>query len=112
MGVEGFALASTLVMTGYALALLVAWGFDSGWAPVRRLAPSLGRGLGAAVVGGGLAWPVVNWLFQADDMAVWQALAAALLGGAIALSGFLVVSALLKAPELEMLRRRRRPQQG
>lgn len=112
MGVEGFALASTLVMTGYALALLVAWGFDSGWAPVRRLAPSLGRGLVAAVIGGGLAWPVVNWLFQADDMAVWQALAAALLGGAVALSGFLVVSALLKAPELEMLRRRRRPQEG
>ncbi|HEX6220443.1 MAG TPA: murein biosynthesis integral membrane protein MurJ, partial [Acidimicrobiia bacterium] len=29
MGVEGFALASTLVMVGYALGMLVAWGYDS-----------------------------------------------------------------------------------
>jgi putative peptidoglycan lipid II flippase len=107
MGVEGFALASTLVMTGYALALLVAWGFDSGWEPVRRLAPSLGRGLLAAAIGGLAAWPVVNRLFETEDMTVWQGLGAAILGGGIALAGFIGVSALLGAPELEMLRRRR-----
>ena len=61
----------------------------------------------AAAIGGLAAWPVVNRLFETEDMTVWQGLGAAILGGGIALAGFIGVSALLRAPELEMLRRRR-----
>ena len=106
MGVEGFALASTLVVSGYALGMLVAWGFDSGWAAVKELAPSLFRGLIAATVAALVSLPLVNTLFGEEDLTVWGGLGAALVGGLTALAAFLVVSLLLRAPELGHLRRR------
>ena len=106
MGVEGFALASTLVITGYALAMLVAWGFDSGWAAVRRLAPSLLRGLVAAAAAIAVALPLTNALFGSGDLAFWGGLGAALVGGVTALATFLVVAYVLRSPELKELRRR------
>jgi putative peptidoglycan lipid II flippase len=106
MGVEGFALASTLVMTAYALALLVAWGLDAGWGPVRLLAPSLLRGLVAAVVAALVAYPLVTALFGGEALSPLGGLWAALLGGLTTLAAFLGVSYLLKAPELAELRRR------
>jgi putative peptidoglycan lipid II flippase len=106
MGVEGFALASTLVMTGYAIALLVAWGLDAGWEPVRALVPSLLRGLTAAAVAALLASPLVGVLFDEEGMTLLQGLAAAALGGLTTVSAFLAVSYLLRAPELRDLLRR------
>jgi putative peptidoglycan lipid II flippase len=106
MGVEGFALASTLVMIGYALGLLVAWGYDSGWAPVRRLAPSFFRSMLSAGVAAGLGWLMadamlgdgaISWL-----SAVWVGLAA----GITTLAAFLGTSWALRSPEMrEVLRR-------
>ena len=107
MGVEGFALASTLVMTAYAVALLVAWGLDSGWEPVRLLVPSLLRGLAAAGVAALVANPLVQVLFGDGDLSIIGGLAAATLGGLTTLAAFLGVSYLLRAPELGELRRRR-----
>ena len=106
MGVEGFALASTLVVSGYALGMLVAWGLDSGWAAVRELAPSLLRGLVAASVAAWVSLPLVSALFGNGDLSVWAGLGAAAVGGLTALAAFLVVSLLLRAPELGELRRR------
>jgi putative peptidoglycan lipid II flippase len=106
MGVEGFALASTLVMTGYAIALLVAWGLDAGWEPVRALVPSLLRGLIAAAVAALLAYPLVGVLFDEEGMTLLQGLAAAALGGLTTVAAFLAVSYLLRAPELRDLLRR------
>ena len=106
MGVEGFALASTLVITGYALAMLVAWGFDSGWAAVRRLAPSLLRGLVAAGVAAVVALALMEALFGGGDLTTWAVLWSAIIGGVTALATFLVVAYLLRAPELRELRRR------
>jgi putative peptidoglycan lipid II flippase len=106
MGVEGFALASTLVMTAYAVALLVAWGLDAGWGPVRALVPSLLRGLLAAGVAVLLAYPLVRALFDEEGLSLLEGLAAAALGGVTTVAGFLAVSYLLRAPELRDLLRR------
>ncbi len=106
MGVEGFALASTLVMTGYALAMLLVWGRDSGWEPVKRLVPSLARGAVSAAAGSLIAWPLVNAMFGGDGITVLQGLGAAVVGGLTALAGFALVAYLLRSPELAVFRRR------
>ena len=107
MGVEGLALASTLVMSAYALALLVAWGTDSGWAPVREILPSLIRGLVAAAVAVLVSLPLVNGLFGSGELGVLQGLGAAAAGGLTAVAAFLAVSYLLRAPELRDLTARK-----
>ena len=106
MGVEGFALASTLVMSAYAIALLVAWGIDVGWAPVRALVPSLFRGLVAAGLAVLLAYPLVRALFDNGELSIWEGLAAAVVGGLTTIAVFLGVAYLLRAPELKDLTRR------
>jgi putative peptidoglycan lipid II flippase len=106
MGVRGFALASTLVMTAYAIALLVAWGLDAGWASVRALVPSLLRGLVAAGVAALLAYPLVRVLTVGEELSVLEGLAAAALGGLTTVAAFLGVAYLLRAPELRDLLRR------
>ena len=106
LGVEGFALASTLVMTAYALGLLVAWGFDSGWAPVRLLIPSLLRGLIAAAIAALIAYPLVQAMFGETDLSIVGGLIAALVGALTTVAAFLGVSLLLRAPELTELRGR------
>ena len=107
MGVEGFALASTLVMTGYALGLMLAWGRDSGWEPVRRLAPSLARGLVSAGAAAAVGWPLVNALSGDGVLTVWAGLGVGLVGGLTALAAFLLVAYLLRSPELARLGRSR-----
>ena len=106
MGVEGFALASTLVMTAYAVALLVAWGLDAGWAAVRALVPSLLRGLVAATLAALIAYPLVRAIFGEEDLTIWVGLAAATVGGLATIAVFLGVAYLLRAPELRDLLRR------
>lgn len=106
-GVEGFAMASSLVMTAYAAALIVAWGGDSGWGAARRLLPSLGRGLIAAAAAVAIALPLTRAIFGVSgDLTLWSGLGANLVGGLTALAIFLGTSYLLKAPELKDLTRR------
>ncbi len=105
LGVEGFALASTLVMVTYSLGLLWAWGRDSGWEAVRRLAPSLLRGVVSAAIGALLAYPLVNLMFG-NELGIVSGLLAAMVGGITAIGAFLGVAYLLRAPELRDLLRR------
>jgi putative peptidoglycan lipid II flippase len=106
IGVEGFALASTLVMIGYALGLLVAWGYDSGWAPVRRLAPVFFRSMLSAGVAAGLGLVVANAMMGDGELTILWGLVVAVVAGLTTLAGFLGTSALLRAPEMgEVLRR-------
>jgi putative peptidoglycan lipid II flippase len=108
MGIEGFALASTLVMTAYSIGLLLAWGRDSGWDAVRRLAPSFARGLAGAVAAALVAIPVLGLIFT-ESSGMWVGLAEISLGTAIALGVFLGVSRLMRSPELaDILDRRQR----
>ena len=109
MGVEGFALASTLVMIAYALGMLIAWGYDSGWAPVRRLAPAFLRGMFSAAVAGGLGVLVVDAILDGTSPTVVSSLGAGLIGGLTTLAVFFGSSSILRAPEMrEVLRRRNR----
>lgn len=106
MGVQGFALASTLVMVGYALGLLVAWGYDSGWSPVRRLGPVFVRAMVAAGVAAILGWLVTDAMIGDDPITVLSALGVALVAGLTTLAAFLGISRLLRSPEMaEVLRR-------
>jgi putative peptidoglycan lipid II flippase len=109
MGVEGFALASTLVMSAYALALLVAWGLDAGWEPVRLLLPSLLRSLLAAGAAALVSYPLVQAVFGDGALTMIEGLGAALVGGLTTLAAFLGVSYLLRSPELGELRKRKGP---
>lgn len=105
-GVKGFALASTLVVTGYALGMLVAWGYDAGWSAVRQLVPSLIRGLVAAAAAALVSLPLVNALF-AEELTFWMGLGAALVGGLTTLAAFLGIALFLRSPELREITRRR-----
>ncbi len=106
IGVEGFALASVIVMTLYAVALLIAWGADSGWDAVRRVALSSLRALLAAGLAIALALPLTNALFEAESLSIFEGIVMALIGGVTALAGFLIASLLLRAPELREIRKR------
>jgi putative peptidoglycan lipid II flippase len=106
MGVEGFALASTIVMIGYALGLLVAWGFDSGWGAVRLLAPAFARAMISAAVAGGLGFLLVDALIGVGEITIWSGLGVALVGGVTTLAAFLGISLLMRSPEMrEVLKR-------
>jgi hypothetical protein len=87
-------------MTGYALGLLVAWGYDSGWAAVRRLVPALIRALAAAGVAAVVGLPLVNAFIGQESLTVWSGLGVVLIGGLTTLATFLGVSALMRSPEL------------
>jgi len=100
------------VMTGYALALVIAWGVESGWEPVRHLLPSLARGLAAAAAAVAIAYPLVQAMLGSGGISLLRASTAALIGGLTAVAAFLGVSYLLRSPELAELRRRRRPGPG
>jgi putative peptidoglycan lipid II flippase len=106
IGVEGFALASVVVMTLYAIALLVAWGVDSGWNTVGSVAFSSLRALLSAGVAIAIALPLTNALFGAEELSVIEGIVMALVGAVTALAGFLIASLLLRAPELGEIRRR------
>lgn len=107
MGVEGFALASTLVISGYALGLLTAWGFDSGWHAVRDLTPTFLRGLLAAGAAVAVALPLVTVLVGDGDLPVWRGLGSAILGGLTVLGVFVGVSVLLRILDMRDLIKRR-----
>lgn len=106
MGVEGLALASTIIMICYALGLLVAWGYDSGWAPVRRLAPTFVRSMFSAATAALLGWLVAEAMIGDDPVTLLSALAVAGLAGPTTLAAYLGVSRLLRSPEIAEIFRR------
>ena len=107
--VRGFALASVVVMVGYALALLVAWGYDSGWAAVRELAPSFWKGMIAAGVAGLAGVPIVDSLGGARELTVLGAVGVGIVGLLVSAGLFAAVSLILRSRELSELMRRDRP---
>lgn len=106
MGVEGLALASSIIMVSYALGLLVAWGRDSGWTAVRRLAPAFLRSMLSAAVAAGFGLLVANAMIGDDPLTILWGLTVGLVAGSTTLAAFLGASWLLRAPEMgEILRR-------
>ncbi|MDX1469406.1 MAG: murein biosynthesis integral membrane protein MurJ [Acidimicrobiia bacterium] len=106
MGVRGFALASTLVISGYALAMLFAWGRDSGWEAVRSLLPSIARGLAAALVAGVSIAPLVEALGRSVPSGMGMSVITLFVGGVSVTAVFTLVAFVLRSPELASLRRR------
>lgn len=107
-GVNGFALASTLVMTGYAFGLLVAWGSDAGWEGVRRIAPSFARGLLAAGIAAAIGFPLVRAVMPEANPGFVVTAGVAMLGAVTTMAAFLMIAWILRAPELSALRNRGR----
>lgn len=105
-GINGFALASTLIMTAYAFGLLVAWGRDAGWAGVRRIVPSFTRGLVAAGVAAGVGIPVVGAVMPDVKPGFIVSAGVSALGALTTLAAFLLVGWILRAPELRAIRNR------
>jgi hypothetical protein len=87
-------------MIGYALGLLVAWGYDSGWEPVRRLAPSFLRSMTSAAVAGGVGWVLGNAIVGEGPVSILDGLLVMVVAGATTLALFLGISRLLGSTEL------------
>jgi putative peptidoglycan lipid II flippase len=104
-GVEGMALASTLVMTAYALAMLLAWWRDSGDAGFRRLLGSMGRGAMAAVIAGVVGRALVEAVTGEGPVSFAGGLVAVILGAVTVVAVYLVATFLFRSPELRELRR-------
>jgi putative peptidoglycan lipid II flippase len=108
-GVEGMAIASTLVMTAYALAMLAAWWRDSGPEPVWRLLGSMGRGLVAAITAAVIGRSLVGSIIGDEAISTPEGILAVVVGVVTVVAVFLVATLLLRSPELRDLRRRGGP---
>ena len=100
LGVEGFALASTVVMTAYALGMLIAWGFDSGWPAVRQLAPAFVRALVAAGFAALVGLPLVNAMIGEGDLRSWEWVGVVAIGGMTSLAAYLGASWAMRSKEM------------
>ena len=108
MGLNGFALASTLTMSLYAVALVVMWGRSTEWAGVRRLLPAFMRGLIGAGLAGLAGRPVVDAISTSLGEGVGPTIVVGLVGLVTTLAVFALVAWGLRAPELELIRERLR----
>ena len=106
-GIEGFAMASTFTITLYAIAMVLAWGIDSGWAPIKSMTPSVLRGLAAAVAAAAPALPLTNAMFNAEDPGFWGGMAALAVGAVTVVTAFIGIALLLGSPEISELKTRR-----
>lgn len=108
LGIEGFAWASSILITGYAAAMAVAWGRDSGWSWAKLLVPAAARATLAGIAAGLIAWPVTDAVFGAGSRTLLAGLGAATIGGVTVVAAFLTLSYLLRSPELADMASRRR----
>jgi putative peptidoglycan lipid II flippase len=87
MGVNGLALASSVSITLYTLALGVVWYRRTGWAPARPVAVTSLRNLPLAAAAGAAAWGAARWVMgRFPIQGGLSSLAALALGGVILLA--------------------------
>jgi len=104
----GFALASTLVMVLYTVALAIAWHVRVGRTGVAGILSSLMRsGIGAAVAAP-IAWLVVHWISGDGLPGFWGSLGLVAVGAAVVLVVYAAMAHLVDSPELAELRGRLR----
>jgi putative peptidoglycan lipid II flippase len=106
-GTEGMAIASTIVMIGYALAMLVAWRVDVGADHADRLSWSMGRSLVAALAAGAVGTAVVDAMTGEGEIGVLAGIAAVVVGAIIVAVVFIGATLLMRSPELREMRRGR-----
>ena len=102
----GFALASTLVMVLYTVALAVAWHRRAGWVGAPGILSSLVRSSLAAAVAAPIAWLAVDWISGGELPAFWGSLGLVAVGATVVLVVYAAMARLLGSPELSELRER------
>ncbi len=85
MGVDGLALASTIAIAVYTIALAVLWYRRTGWEHFRPLAHTALRSLPTAAVAGFVAWYVAD-LVIGDGAGFWLDVTAVVAGGVAVLA--------------------------
>lgn len=104
LGVSGVAWTSVGVMATYAATLAIWWHRA---APDREVLASLTRTAAASVPAGLAGWLIVAWWMDSQPASFGVALATLLAGGVTVVGVYVAVLALLRSPELGMLRRQR-----
>jgi putative peptidoglycan lipid II flippase len=107
MGTPGMALASTLAMTLYTVLMAAVWYRRSGTSELRPLLASVGRSAVAAGVAAVAGWWAVSSVTgEITDSGFWQSLGSLAVGALVVGAVFVGVARLMRAPELDGLRRR------
>jgi putative peptidoglycan lipid II flippase len=104
-GTKGMAMASSIVMTGYALVMLIAWWRDAGPTEVTPLMRSMGRALIAATVAAVTGWAVVRAM-TGDSSSIGEDLVAIVSGSVTVVGVFMLLTVLLRSTEWGELRDR------
>ena len=104
----GFAMASTLAMVLYTVALGTAWHSRAGSEGVSAIAGALVRGAVGVAVSAPIAWLAVQWISGDELPGFWGSLGLVAIGAAIVMTVYLAVARLLRSPELHELRKRMR----
>ena len=113
MGTPGMALASTLAMTLYTVLMAAVWYRRSGTSELRPLLASVGRSAVAAGVAAGAGWWAVSSVTgEITDSGFWQSLGSLAVGALVVGAVFVGVARLMRAPELDGLRKARSATEG
>ncbi len=105
-GVEGMALASTIAMTTYAVALVVAWWLKGGRGHLAPLGYTVARGALVATAAGWLGRQVVVRLGGTEVLTFGEALGTLVFGTATVLAMFILGSMAVRSPEIREVFRR------
>ncbi len=111
-GAEGMALASSIGMTVFALALLVAWWRDTRGDHIKTLGRSVLKGLVAASAAGLAGRQVVAVIVGEGSPGVAAAVLALLVGGTVVGVVFMLATLALRSPEIKELFTRDRSAPG
>ena len=103
LGVAGLALASSIAVTGYAVALAMVWHRRNGTDEVSGVLSALGRGLVGAVVGGLAGWRVSEAILAATGPTLGGSAVAIVAGGLTVGLLYLSLNWLLGSPEIRQL---------
>jgi peptidoglycan biosynthesis protein MviN/MurJ (putative lipid II flippase) len=106
-GVEGMALASSVVMTLFAATMFLMWRRDTATTPEPALLVSMGRALTAGVVAGTIGYAVVDAIAGEATISLLTALLAVVVGAVTVTAAYLILAFAMRSEELGDLRRRR-----
>jgi putative peptidoglycan lipid II flippase len=104
-GTRGMAMASSGVMTAYAITMLVVWWRDGGGVEAPGLVKSMGRALAAGTVAGITGRAAVTAL-AGDTFSAGSDLAAILIGSVIVVGVFMILTFALRSTEWAEMRDR------
>jgi peptidoglycan biosynthesis protein MviN/MurJ (putative lipid II flippase) len=106
LGTPGMALASTLAMTLYTVLMATVWYLRTGTGELMPFIQSIGRSVFAGGLAAAAGWRVVSWVTgDIVDSGFWRSLGSLAVGALVVGAVFVGTAKLLRAPELDGLRR-------